>query len=229
MLENEQMNNDEQKIENCENFQKFLALPEEKRERIINAAMKEFLMGYKNASTDNIVREAGISKGLLFHYFGTKERLYGFLIDYSIEIIQREYIDLINIIQPDILESIWQLSLLKRDLSMQFPVIFDFMTSAYLDTSAKNQNTSANLTKFNAVHAKVTTDVYAHADMSLFRDDIDSALAIQVIYWSLQGYGQSKVGIAPAEKLGETARENYDLFLEEFQQILSMLRKCFYK
>jgi len=220
---------DEQKIETCENFQKFLDLPEEKRERIINAAMKEFLAGYKKASTDNIVREAGISKGLLFHYFSTKERLYSFLVDYSIDVVQQEYLDLINVIQSDILESIWQLSLLKQDLSTHFPDIFDFITSAYVDTSAKNESVAANLAKFNTIHAKITADVYAHADVSLFRDDIDPALAMQVISWALQGYGQSKTGIAPAESLGKTARESYELFLEEFQQILNMLRKCFYK
>jgi len=216
----------------CENFQKFLALSEEKRERIINAAMKEFLIGYKNASTDNIVREAGISKGLLFHYFGSKERLYNFLIDYGIEIMQREYIDLINIIQPDVLESVWQLSLLKQDLSNKYPDIFDFMASALIDTSAKSESVTANLAKFNEVRAGILKDVYAHADVSLFRDDIEPMQAMQIISWALDGYGRSKVSMAPAEnlgKLGEIARQNYDLYLEEFQQILNTLRKCFYK
>jgi len=213
----------------CENFQKFLALPEEKRERVINAAMKEFLVGYKKASTDNIVREAGISKGLLFHYFGTKERLYNFLIDYSIDIMQREYIDLINILQPDILESVWQLSLLKQDLSNKFPDIFDFMISAFVDASAKNESTLANLARFNAIQGKIMADVYAHADMSLFRDDIDPKTAMEIISWTIYGYGQSKANIAPGESIGQTARENYDRFLEEFQQILNTLRKCFYK
>jgi len=218
-----------EQMQNCENFQKFLALPEEKRERIINAAMKEFLTGYKKASTDNIVREAGISKGLLFHYFGTKERLYNFLIDYSIEIMQREYIDLINIIQPDILESVWQLSLLKQDLSKHFPAIFDFMTNAFVDASAKTESTAANLAKFNAVQSQILSQVYAHADTSLFRDDIDPKIAMEIISWTLHGYGQSKVNIAPGESLGQIARENYDQFLEEFQQLLNTLRISFYK
>jgi len=216
-------------ITNCENFQKFLNLPEEKRERIINSAMKEFLSGYRNASTDNIVREAGISKGLLFHYFGTKERLYNFLIDYSIGILQREYVGLVNVMQTDILESVWQLSLLKRDLLNQFPDIFDFMTSVYVGTGVKNENTISNLAKFQAIQSKVMADVYAHADYSLFRDDISPEMAVKVITWTLQGYTQSKTGIAPGDKLGQTARENYDHYLEEFQQILNTLRKCLYK
>jgi len=49
-------------------IEKFLKLDDEKKDRILNAAMKEFRYGYVKASTDIIVKEAGISKGLLFHY-----------------------------------------------------------------------------------------------------------------------------------------------------------------
>ena len=216
-------------IENCENFQKFLALPEEKQERIVNAAMKEFLMGYKKASTDNIVREAGISKGLLFHYFGTKENLYNFLIDYAIDIGKREYFDLINVLQPDILESVWQLSLLKKDLSSRYPAIFDFMTGSFVDTTAKSESAAIKVAKFNELQADIMARVYAHVDTSLFRDDINPQIAMQVITWTLQGYGQSKVGMSPLETVGRDARENYDMFLEEFQEVLNTLRVCFYK
>ena len=217
-----------QTIETCENFEKFLSLPEEKRERVIKAAMKEFRQGYKKASTDNIVREAGISKGLLFHYFGTKERLYNFLIDYAIDMVMEEFLSLVNVVQTDILESVWQMTLLKQELSLRFPDIFDFITSVYVDTGAKSEGVSNSLSKFKAIQSKVLSDIYANADTSLFRDDVDPAVAMKIITWSLQGYSQSKVNIASGEKLGEVAREQYDVFLEEFQEILNTLRKCFY-
>ena len=51
---------------------KFFDLNKEKQDRMINAALKVFAInGYRHASTDEIVREAGISKGLLFHYTPT--------------------------------------------------------------------------------------------------------------------------------------------------------------
>ncbi|MDR2572521.1 MAG: TetR/AcrR family transcriptional regulator, partial [Oscillospiraceae bacterium] len=64
---------------------KIMAMDPEKRDRVINAAMKEFRKGFKSACTDEIVREAGISKGLLFHYFGTKDGLYDFLLKNATE------------------------------------------------------------------------------------------------------------------------------------------------
>ena len=47
------------------------------KEDILNAAIAEFgRNGYKAASTNEIVRQAGVSKGLLFHHFKNKETLY---------------------------------------------------------------------------------------------------------------------------------------------------------
>jgi AcrR family transcriptional regulator len=71
--------------------ERFFDLKKEKQDRILNAAMKVFAAnGYKYGSTEQIVKEAGISKGLLFHYFGTKQELYLFLYDYSVRVLQLE-------------------------------------------------------------------------------------------------------------------------------------------
>ena len=71
--------------------EKFFDLEKEKQDRMINAALKVFGMrGYQFASTDDIVREAGISKGLLFHYFGSKLGLYSFVYDYSVRFMSLE-------------------------------------------------------------------------------------------------------------------------------------------
>ena len=60
---------------------KFFDAAKEKQDRIINAALQVFAVnGYRHASTDEIVRIAGISKGLLFHYFGSKLGLYSFSV-----------------------------------------------------------------------------------------------------------------------------------------------------
>lgn len=66
---------------------------------MINASLKMFgSYGYRFASTDDIVKEAGISKGLLFHYFGSKLGVYTFVYDYSVRFMTME---LKNAVQPD--------------------------------------------------------------------------------------------------------------------------------
>ena len=208
-----------------EEFQKFIALEEDKRERILNAAMGEFINGYKKASTDNIVREAGISKGLLFHYFGTKEKLYNFLIDYAIDTMQADFIDLMNVRQKDILDSIWQLSLLKQDVSRRYPTIFEFMARVYLDD--KDCPAKAQLARFNQIRAQTMQDIYAHCDRSLFRDDIPPHKAIEIISMTMDGYAQQIAN--QLRHKGGAVMGNYDTYLEELKEYLDIFRACFYK
>ena len=64
--------------------EKFWDLNKTKQNSMINGALKVFSRdGFRHASTDEIVAEAGISKGLLFHYFYSKAGLYEFLTEYS--------------------------------------------------------------------------------------------------------------------------------------------------
>lgn len=55
----------------------FMKLPEEKQERILEAAIKEFGMrNVREANLSNIVKDAGIARGSLYQYFPTKDDLY---------------------------------------------------------------------------------------------------------------------------------------------------------
>lgn len=58
----------------------FLQLDEEKRERVLCAAINEFAdKNYNNASMNVVVKSAGISKGALFKYFKNKAGLFAFV------------------------------------------------------------------------------------------------------------------------------------------------------
>ena len=65
---------------------KFFDLAREKQDRMINGAVEVFAKnGYKHASTDDMVKTVGVSKGLWFHYFGSKEGIYVFVYDYCVK------------------------------------------------------------------------------------------------------------------------------------------------
>src|SRR5690625_7954714 len=71
-------------------YSKFINLKSDKQKEIINAAIKEFVQsGFDKASTNEIVTRANISKGSLFNYFNSKKDLYIYLIEYSVQIIER--------------------------------------------------------------------------------------------------------------------------------------------
>jgi AcrR family transcriptional regulator len=195
----------------------------EKRDRIINAAMREFNKGFKQAHTDEIVHEAGISKGLLFHYFGSKENLYEFIFMYAIDVVVREYYALINFEQRDILERMWQAVLLKIDLSYKYPAMFDFLAAAYTE----NHNGLSS-----KVYAQVLGDAIPrlldNIDESLFKDDIDPQMAINIIRWTQLGYSNTQLADMGSSKIEDYQRE-YERFLVEIQAYFDMFRRMFYK
>lgn len=60
----------------------FLNLPEDKRERIVREAVREFAEnGYQRASLNLIVRRVGIAKGSVYQYFENKEALFLHVFD----------------------------------------------------------------------------------------------------------------------------------------------------
>ncbi len=57
-----------------------------KRDAIIAAGIKEFSQkSYTEASTDIITRNSSISKGLLFHYFGSKKEFYLYCLSHALD------------------------------------------------------------------------------------------------------------------------------------------------
>ncbi|MBQ6593006.1 MAG: TetR/AcrR family transcriptional regulator [Solobacterium sp.] len=67
-------------------YQIFENLPEEKQELILSTGIKAFSGNtYKDVSTDSITKQCGISKGLLFHYFGSKKDYYLYCLEKSMQ------------------------------------------------------------------------------------------------------------------------------------------------
>ena len=62
------------------------------KQRIINAAVKLISeKGYHGASTDLIAKEAGVSQGLIFHYFKSKEGLFFSLLKEKSKMFKEEF------------------------------------------------------------------------------------------------------------------------------------------
>jgi len=107
---------------------KFFDLKKEKQDRMINAALKAFaLHGYRHASTDDIVREAAISKGLLFHYFESKLGLYTFVYDYSVRYMTLELKTTVSAGETDIFELMKQAECARMHAMRGYPYMQQFL------------------------------------------------------------------------------------------------------
>ena len=107
---------------------KFFDVKKDKQDAIINAALKTFaLKGYKDASTDVIVKEAGISKGLLFHYFTSKQGLYDFICDYSTKYMTLELTRTVKKSEKDCFELMSQISQGRVRVMKNYPFMHRFL------------------------------------------------------------------------------------------------------
>lgn len=101
---------------------KFFDLKKEKQDKMINGAMEVFARkGYKLASTDDMVKVAGVSKGLWFHYFGNKAGLYTFVADYCVKYLNMELaVNLINA-KEDYFDIRYRIEETKAQLAKMYP------------------------------------------------------------------------------------------------------------
>ncbi len=109
---------------------KFFDLKKDKQDRMINAALKVFaLNGYRHASTDDIVKEAGISKGLLFHYFDSKVGVYEFVYEYSVRYMLLELGTKVSRSETNLFEVMKQVEMARMDAMKGYPYMQQFLNA----------------------------------------------------------------------------------------------------
>lgn len=206
-------------------FSKFLSLEPERRNALLNAALKEFAKkGFDDASTNVIAREAGISKPLMFHYVKNKKDFFLFLYDYCLEILEREYFSRIDLQERDIFERLRQTCLLKIQVMQKFPWIFDFTRVAvFTDSDAVKDG----LTKRRKmVEAGTFERFYGDIDTQRFRSGLDVDKAKQLIFWAVGGYAGE---ILEQFRSKDTPVCDFEKIRAEFDDYLNELRKAYYK
>lgn len=208
-------------------FTKFLSLKHEKQERIINAAIKEFAKkGYKNATTDEIVKEANISKGALFHYFNSKKDLFLFLYDRTLEILMNEFFGKINLDEKDVLKRLRQVLSIEFMLVNKSPNMLEFVKVANFEDSdeVKDDLESRNKEYLTDSYSKVTSNF----DTSKFKEGTDIKRALNVILWTMEGLAAKEKDELKGRGLPLTELEKNKI-LAETDIYLEIMKNCFYK
>ena len=207
-------------------YKKFEALSEEKQMRILNAAYGEFAnKQFKEASTDEIANNAGISKGALFQYFGTKKQLYFYVYKHGYEILSNELYGQADLNNPDLIERLKSIFSIKMNLYFKYPTLFSFLLFSYKMESDKEIRTMMD-NDYTAKYTEVIGKVYAEIDYTKFRDDINKSQIISIINWTIDGYSNSEIANLKRDDLTE---EKYRSWLKEIDEYMEILKKVFYK
>jgi len=195
----------------------FRATDLDKRDRIINSSLAEFSMNsFDKASTNNIVKDANVSKGLLYHYFKSKKELYEFLKEFVFETITNKIREELNWNEPDFFKRIKQITFIKMSITNQYPKIYDFAMRLIRDSSleeVKKMGEKYSLDLLQKVY-------FENIDFSLFKEGIDVQKAMQVIQWTFEKYAEV---IATRESI------DYEVVTKEVEDYIDLLKGSFYK
>ncbi|MBD5395089.1 MAG: TetR/AcrR family transcriptional regulator [Lachnospiraceae bacterium] len=197
---------------------KFFDLKKEKQDRMINAALKVFAMnGYEHASTDDIVREAGISKGLLFHYFINKIGLYSFIYDYSVKYLMLELSTGVSKGETDYFDLVRQIRGAELQVMYNYPYMLQFLNES------RKENVSEALMATEdkrGVLPHQYNQLMRRADLSHFRPETDIEKLTKMIELTVSGLMTERFVNGDFQP---------ELFGEEIEKYLIMLKKMSYQ
>ena len=196
---------------------KFFDVRKDKQDAIINAALRTFaIKGYKDASTDVIVKEAGISKGLLFHYFTSKQGLYDFICDYSTKYMILELTRTVKKSEKDCFEIMSAITSARVRVMKNYPFMHQFLLSI------KNEEDPEALEVMGSAVSELDRtykNIYDKIDSKKLIVPDQLPRILNIIDWVCDGFLK--------ERFGSQAQDPEQLY-DEYSEYLTLLRNHFY-
>lgn len=197
----------------------FAALPAEKQQRIVNAAIEVFAQNeYKRASTDDIAARAGISKGLLFYYFGNKKSLYLYTYDYAEQLMRQTVANAHFAEITDFFELLEYAARKKYEVLQRCPFLMDFVMHAFY--SQREDVSQSMAARVQSSMDGVFAAYCGHVDFSKFRSDADPVQIFKMLTWMGDGYLHEK------QRGGKFDLEE---IMAEFERWVQMFRRLAYR
>ncbi len=199
----------------------FQTLDSDKKRRIINSALQEFsLNDYDKASTNNIVKNAGISKGSLFQYFANKKALYDYLETFAVEAMLEAIEKEMGFDERDLFARIRQIALIKLGVAARYPYIIPFSKVMYERTSIEEIKKRVEA-DYPHIYERMYFD---NLDYGLFREDVDIKKAIHIIQWTIEKVIEDYM----KSIFATDGTIDIEFLRTEMDSYLTILKKAFY-
>ena len=198
----------------------FFSLRAEKQKHIIDAALTVFgRNGYKKASIADIAEKAGIGKGMVMYYFGSKKNLYLYLAEFCGKVMVEEVKKGFDNRITDFFDKLKMLTAIKISVMKRHPAVLSFITSLYYETHKDIREEVKQLIEEGAnIRGQW---VFAGTDISKFKDDVDPKLLERFLVWTGEGMADN----VPMNKMAE----QIDEYVKAFYDCLDILKRHLYK
>ena len=202
----------------------FLNQDDQRKDRILEAALIEFAdKGYKKASTNTIVREAGVSKGLLFHYYKSKKDLYILLIGHANKIIEEEVYAEVNFADRDVLNRLYQATLTNIEAYDKHPLFNKLFSLNATVEDLEIIKVTKKMSKQRRID--IYAKVFANIDYYLFDDTINIDRSLEVIKWTIDRISNDwkEINIYNMESAA------FEQLIMDISHYLDLFRSAFYR
>lgn len=205
-----------------ESMKEYLASDDQRKNRILEAALLEFAdKGYKKASTNTIVREANVSKGLLFHYYTSKRDLYILIYQNATESITHDLYNSVNFTERDVLNRLYESTVAKIESYTNHPQFVKLLES---HSAVTDEDILKETLKIEQKYALESYEkIFANIDYNLFREAINVERSLDVVKWAIdrissdwKRVNQNKITPETLEQLTMDISHYLDLFREAF-------------
>ncbi|MGC8488629.1 MAG: TetR/AcrR family transcriptional regulator [Clostridia bacterium] len=200
----------------------FLSLAPAKQDVIISAGLAEFAAhGYDLASTNRIVRRAGISKGALFKYFADKEGFFLYVISRTVG----SYLAGMPVEQPDLLSWLRAVTAYKFQYIRQQPDTYALW--ARLTKHADHPVYAKALRAQVEVLQEFRPRVPVASDRPL-RAGVTGEHLLNLVMWIANGLQEQFLATAPDE-VGDAFDAAFQTIVNEFDRYLDIVRNGLYQ
>lgn len=193
----------------------------EKVNRIVIAALEVFSNNdYEKASTNMIVKKAGIPRGVLYYYFKNKEELFEYLIYQTQEIFSVEIKKHVDLGDSDYLNRLKSIIMTKVITTSYLPYLAEFAEKVSKDSLTEEYRDYIRKTKKNLKYV-----MEQNIDFSVLKDDVDADMFKKTAYFSIGGEINSLIKENGVSVLRTERKKMNDLIDKQ----ISFLKHHFYK
>ena len=189
--------------------EKFFDLSRLKQDRMINGALEVFAKnGFKHASTDDMVKAVDVSKGLWFHYFGSKLGLYTFVYGYSVKYMILELASAVDEKEKNYFEIMKQIEYAKMKISKSYPYMTRFLERALEETDTEIMEQTA---EDRRIYQEKVAGLGKNGEIPEIADKAKREKIKKMAHYTIEGIVKDKAQTAEPETVYKEIKNYLDL------------------
>lgn len=207
-------------------YHNFENLSEDKKQRILEACILEFAdKGYEKASTNAIIKEAKISKGILFHYFGNKKSLFFYIVEYCIQFLTTEYRKYPLQKSGDIFDRIMEFGMIKLKITHANPKISMLILHAFMNTPEGIRSEIQDM--YQQLSNELMPSIFKDIDFSKFRNGVDPKKATEIVMLFIESLQHKYYKEYKGRE--QELLDDVDKIMEEYKEYIEILKYGIYE